>query len=435
MTKKEKVNKVFRFEEIYNEQEHSLELDTYNALTLEGKKLTFQNFDFSDIAELIFRDNLEITRIKEDSSDGDSRFYEMPTTIEKITSKAVPNESDSQQLCLISEIEEIVFKNCILNALKINKDKNSKIKKATMSKSIAKGKFEILKKNMECLNLTGSTFEDFVDFTGTTFKNTVSFKNTIFEAGAAFVKCKFKGKTNFRYTSFEEKTFFNEAECSQEINLETATFYKDVDFLKIKTEVANRETARKIKNSFEKQNNIIEANKFYELEMKKREDELDNEIKEKRDLKTFTDYIIFKLHGISSNHSQDPVLPIIWIFSISFFYLTYIQINLQDYSFGDWLFFHSVNVMGILITLSLFYKKCGISHICKIFYVGVLQLYYLKFISDCSYASIFNAVADKINPFGKLGKDITFEMLIFKITIAYLIYQFIVSVRQNTRRS
>ena len=47
-----------------------------------------------------------------------------------------------------------------------------------------------------------------------------------------------------------------------------------------------------------------------------------------------------------------------------------------------------------------------------------------------------DVIADKINPFSIMtSKDpITFGLLMFKITIAYLIYQFIVSVRQNTRR-
>lgn len=45
-------------------------------------------------------------------------------------------------------------------------------------------------------------------------------------------------------------------------------------------------------------------------------------------------------------------------------------------------------------------------------------------------------ITDKINPFSIMtSKDpITFGLLLFKVTIAYLIYQFIVSVRQNTRR-
>jgi len=45
-------------------------------------------------------------------------------------------------------------------------------------------------------------------------------------------------------------------------------------------------------------------------------------------------------------------------------------------------------------------------------------------------------IAMNINPFSIMTskEPITLGLLIFKITIAYLIYQFIVSVRQNTRR-
>lgn len=52
-----------------------------------------------------------------------------------------------------------------------------------------------------------------------------------------------------------------------------------------------------------------------------------------------------------------------------------------------------------------------------------------------SYTSL-NTIADKINPFSIMTKDepITFDGLIYKIIIAYLIYQLIISIRQNTRR-
>jgi predicted membrane protein len=47
-----------------------------------------------------------------------------------------------------------------------------------------------------------------------------------------------------------------------------------------------------------------------------------------------------------------------------------------------------------------------------------------------------NFVSNLINPFSIMtGKDeLTFGILIYKITIAYLIYQLIISIRQNTRR-
>jgi len=44
--------------------------------------------------------------------------------------------------------------------------------------------------------------------------------------------------------------------------------------------------------------------------------------------------------------------------------------------------------------------------------------------------------ANLINPFSIMtkGETLTLGILIYKVVIAYLIYQFIVSIRQNTRR-
>jgi hypothetical protein len=146
----------------------------------------------------------------------------------------------------------------------------------------------------------------------------------------------------------------------------------------------NRETARIIKNSFEQQNNIIEANKYYALEMEKRSEEL-------RFLKNPFEWFVFKIHGISSNHSQNWILPLFWIFSISFFYIIF---NTQ-FSFIESLLYN-INIK----------------------------------------ANLLDEMANLINPFSIMtkGETLTFGMLLFKVTIAYLIYQFIISIRQNTRR-
>lgn len=256
----------------------------------------------------------------------------------------------------------------------------------------------------------------------------IIFQNIIFKGTSSFINSKFHKKLNFIHSRFDDLALFNDIKA-EKLLLDNTFFRGEANFLKINANMADRETARIIKNSFEQQNNIIEANRFYTREMEEREKELTF-------LKNPVEWLIFKFHSVTSNHSQDPISPIIWIFSISFFYLTFTQINLQDYSFGNSLYYHVVNIMAILITLSLYYKKCEISHIGKILYVGALQLSYLKFISNCSYSEIFNTIADKINPFSIMtGKDtITFGLLLFKVIIAYLIYQFIVSVRQNTRR-
>ena len=103
------------------------------------------------------------------------------------------------------------------------------------------------------------------------------------------------------------------------------------DFKNLKSEnIANRETARIIKNSFEKQNNIIEANKFYALEMEKEKEELTWK-------ENFIDKLIFTAHEISSNHSQNPLRVLFWIIifgilsaTIDFFSMTHFGIYIHN---------------------------------------------------------------------------------------------------------
>lgn len=361
---------------------------------------------------------------------------------------------DYVNLTYIQFEKDIVFSECILKdeikfkqqqKIRISFLKCPEIRSLNVSRTVFEQKVEIKECVVNSCNFENARFKKVCDFYKTEF-HCNNFTKTTFEDIAVFTKSEFHKGVNFKYTTFEKLVLFRKTIFEKQLNLEDSIIKEEANFLEITSkkdeikdiDVANRETARIIKNSFEQQNNIIEANKFYALEMKKREEELEKEIKdkEKRNLKSFTDYFIFKVHGITSNHSQDPISPIIWIFSISFFYLTLTQINLQDFSFGNRIYYHVVNFVGIFITLLLYYKRCEISHTCKILYVGILQLSYLKFISDCNYMSIFDTIADKINPFSIMtGKEhIFFGLLLFKITIAYLIYQFIVSVRQNTRR-
>ncbi|MEA2019032.1 MAG: hypothetical protein U9N59_11345, partial [Campylobacterota bacterium] len=146
------------------------------------------------------------------------------------------------------------------------------------------------------------------------FKYLVSWNNTIFN------EIEFKGDI------YEELVLFKNTTFKWKLKLDDTIFKAEANFFNLKNEagkklevknIANRETARIIKHSFEKQDNIIEANKFYALEMKKQEKELSW-------TKNFADKLIFTFHQISSNHSQNWLLPILWIFSVSFFYIGYI---------------------------------------------------------------------------------------------------------------
>jgi hypothetical protein len=179
--------------------------------------------------------------------------------------------------------------------------------------------------------------------------------------------------------------------------------------------VLNRETARIIKDSFEQQNNIIEANKFYALEMKEREKELSF-------FKEPLEWLVFKIHGISSNHSQDWFLSLLWIIIISFV----VGLFNQKYYF-EWDRYIFINVI-LFIPLFIGFKfdnikrKVGLSLFLIIFY--------------CTTSINLDFVSNLINPFSIMtkGEDLNFTTLIYKITITYLIYQLIISIRQNTRR-
>ncbi len=257
------------------------------------------------------------------------------------------------------------------------------IKMLHLDNSVFHEKVKIKNCKIENHSFINTRFKSLADFYKTEFCSNLFFKTT-FEDIVVFTESKFHKDVNFKYTTFEKLALFRKTIFEKTVNFEDSIFKEEANFLNITANMANRETARIIKNSFEQQNNIIEANKFYALEMKKREKELEI-------LKNPLEWIVFKLHGISSNHSQSWLLPLFWITIVSYLYI---------------LFSTKFNLIESFL-YNLMIKK-----------------------------NLLNEIADLINPFSIMtSKDpMTFGLLLFKITIAYLIYQFIVSVRQNTRR-
>ncbi|WP_419673021.1 pentapeptide repeat-containing protein [Aliarcobacter butzleri] len=120
--------------------------------------------------------------------------------------------------------------------------------------------------------------KNLADFYNSTFAESINFEKTTFRDISVFTNVTFKNDVNFKYTTFEKIGQFKETIFEKTLNLEDSIIKEKINFLKIKTKnnkelnscnMVNRETARIIKDSFEKQNNIIEANKYYALEMKK----------------------------------------------------------------------------------------------------------------------------------------------------------------------
>lgn len=349
------------------------------------------------------------------------------------------------------EINKIRFFNCIIGEDFILQ--GYKIQSLDLSETTFLGKTRIQYCDIEIeADFYNTKFEDLADFYRTNFSK-VYFERTDFKNIAVFSEAEFYCDVDFKYTKFLGTSIFRDMVITGKLNLRDTIFKEDANFLDITSksrkihdkekkdfihigelediEVSNRETARIIKNFFDSSNNIIEANRFYKLEMKEREKELDVK-------KSFLEWIIFKVHSISSNHSQDWLIAVFWIISITFLYsysnflLNKDKIELVLLPFIISFLIVFINILEVSI-----YNQ--IKNIYKIISISLLYFIY-GFITSDFYLINFS---NNINPFSiiidgnddnKIAKQIDFLTLIYKIIIAYLIYQFIISIRQNTRR-
>jgi hypothetical protein len=296
-------------------------------------------------------------------------------------------------------------------------------------------KFEIVIRKKGITTFIHCNFQ-YLEFRSVDIEDTIKFEDCIigefilrnvdFEFIFSFIKTTINKKIELDHVEFSEEAFFNESTIKDKLDLTKTIFYKQKNFYKLKTEVANRETARIIKDSFEQQNNIIEANKFYALEMKEREKELDPK-------KDFFEWLVFKFHGLSSNHSQDWTLVLFWIMNINFLY-SYLNTVSATLTLVFKILFSLVLILviGCMIVKipeddekNRWLTTIPITIVCYFFYGYLVEKDWL-----------LSEYSKNLNPFSIMdGNDpINIGTLIYKITIAYLIYQLIISIRQNTRR-
>ncbi|AXH13070.1 hypothetical protein [Halarcobacter bivalviorum] len=320
------------------------------------------------------------------------------------------------EFCKVYTESNALIKNCIFNSTEVmfsESDINSnidfdtyidsKIKKLIIIKTIFQGSVSIKDNKIEKLCLKDSVFS----------KN-LKLSNIIIE------------KNTIETSSFNNLIALKEVKFNSNVDLST-NFFEKANFLKFKFfGIKNRETARIIKDSFEQQNNIIEANKYYAIEMEKAEDDF---IKEKK----WFDWVIFKTHSLASNHSQEWLLALFWIINLTFI-TTYLShelfcADIVKHIDKGLVFFGGLLLVGVIISkFNEFYRNIAIiiSTIC------IYLFYSNSYVNDSNLKEFSNM----INPFSIMtkGEELSFGTLIYKIIIAYLIYQLIVSIRQNTRR-
>ncbi len=175
--------------------------------------------------------------------------------------------------------------------------------------------------------------------------------------------------------------------------------------------------------------------------------------------------LIFILHEYSSNHSQNWFLAFFWIVSITFFY-SYLTYDVTSYKDEGSIINKEILNMHYIkkIILSIDYIKEAILEIpnlnillLSIDFILIIYIMYYKlftkvktnhsiiilllinfyglyvYLTNDSYLKYFS---NSLNPFSIMTgyQELTSLGLVYKTAIAYLIYQLIVSIRQNTRR-
>lgn len=301
--------------------------------------------------------------------------------------------------------------------------------------SIFKSKFEFKENKLINFRLYNSNFNGISDLYGCIFQK-FNIEKSIFNDFAGFENCIF-GTHNqlneelaiFKYATFKDSLNVRNSKFLSGLDIKYINLYGEANFLDSiieSTDMSTRDTFRRLKHEADKIGNIIEANKHYQKEMEEREKELKKALP-----KSFLEWIVFKIHDISSKHSQDWVLALYWIIVITFLYshlkVFWCQENTEYYIIPF--------VLNILI-LTFVLLEIAISKNLNIIYKafsGLIIYFIYAFITKDVTLECFS---NNINPFSIMtGHDtLNFSTLIYKIIIAYLLYQFIVSVRQNTRR-
>lgn len=248
-------------------------------------------------------------------------------------------------------------------------------------------------------------------------QNDIGFKAINFKGLALFGDTEFHKKLIFKYITFESFSHFRKSKLYDGLDLDYSNIQEEMNFFDVeyldKTKAkknTSQETYRIIKHNFEKIGNKIEANKYHALELKKYRTNIwkgikNNLLYDNKPSSSVLDGIVTLFHWISSNHSTNWLLVLVWIFMVGL--LTTIGMT-EGFNIYD------------INTYSLIEKG-------KVF----INMQLIHFGHD-TFTFVIN-----YNEY-KLNYDLNFEdkviLFINKISLGYLYYQFLLSIRKDTRK-
>lgn len=385
-----------------------------------GKKVIFDNTTFvsdSDFSDMIFTDGVSFNKTK--------------------------------------FLDEVSF-----NGVNFNKETN-------FNEIYFENKVDFTNSTFENVIFSNIQFQSYVIFQSVHFRDVVKFIASDFKTNVSFEDTKFFKNTNFDKLNFEDKVSFHNAIANKEIsllnvraktlNLNAMSFSKlllrniEVDnlyslylhgrekFEQVSIEkfhFQDKETARIIKASFEKSNNITESNRYFVFE----QELYLNEVKNNKGI-----IIPLLINKYVSNFGVDWVRALVLLIVLSYLFMcgyigldTYLNIKNKDIEH----FTKAKDIQyiwGMISAWMLFY----ISTFCKstkyiLYSLGSFVLLMSWSIYD-NVLSMQNYIVQLINPINvfksmNLYDGIEIYGVLVRVIVITIIYQFIVAFRQNTRR-
>lgn len=418
---------------------------------------TLHDINYFEVKNLIFEDNVIITILNPSNN---IKFINCIFEKDLIIKSTVEIKLEKVYSFILEggRVNNLIIDKVVANyKFYINpQDKTSnnsiKIKNLRINDSKFIENFKLHKAIVNNVEIEDVDFEKNADFFKTIFKKGVldknnseniskgdiGFKAINFRKLALFGDTEFHKKLVFKHVTFEGHNHFKSSILKEGLDLEYTNVQQEINFYGIKivdTSKTSQETYRIIKHQFEKLGNKIEANKYHALELDKKRENLGIEIEDKKAregkslFNVWLEYIVFKLHYLSSEHSTNWFLALLWILVVGFLstaillpsliIFPYVLIFAISFLIWDK---HIYSLLAIIPTFSLFaFFDNGFNLKDLIFNISLIHLTHSEF--------IFIGEPKEL-----LAKWQSVILFFNKISLGYLYYQFLISVRKDTRK-
>lgn len=367
----------------------SLIADYQGNISICGNEITFSHLEFDEEIKININ-NLILCKDKEISifygkNDDDTTYKVDFKKLNFVFSGCVFNKNAH---CNPIENSSIEFDYCTFKEhFRVNdgyyfENQKIKINDIIIKDSVFEKDFTVYKAEINMIEIKNVDFESLSEFNEVTFQDKFDLQEITYKGFTLFDNCIFNTKAKFEYIIFEKFTSFRSSIFNKGLNLDFTSADKEINFFGIKgldkVESKNntsQETYRIIKYNFDKIGNKIEANNYLTMELEQHR----NDIWKRPDIsiKLLLDGIVSALHWISSNHSSNWFIALFWIFMVSLVTNEYLN--------------HTINIE------------------CLFKYINILS---------------------KIDDF---NESYTL-MILNKVSLGYLYYQFLTAVRKDTRK-